>query len=293
MYYLNSVTLEDIFIGAFHVRHRTFVAAHYTHGSLAKTISEGLKNAAEKTGGQPVDLLAAVDEFHMGGRIATQALADALALSEQHHVLDIGCGLGGTARHLSTSYGCKVSGVDLTPEYVDVGNQLNTQLGLDDKINLSCASATKLPFEDASFDHACMLHVGMNITDKNAVIHEAARVIKSDGRFAIYDVMKTGPTTIAFPVAWADDERTSFVESVETYTSELEQAGFEVVNITNRSELALKVFNKIRTILAEDGPPPLGLHIVMGANAKEKLRNMFANVDQGIVAPIQVIARRK
>ncbi|MCK0126253.1 class I SAM-dependent methyltransferase [Gelidibacter sp. F2691] len=269
------------------------VAAHYTHGALAETISQGLANAAEKTGGHPVDLLAAVDEFHMGGRIATQALADALALSEQHHVLDIGCGLGGTARHFATSFGCKVSGIDLTPEYVDVGNQLNTQLDLDKKINLTRASATNLPFDDASFDRACMLHVGMNIADKNAVVREAARVIKADGSFAIYDVMRTGADPIAFPVAWADDDTTSFVEPIEAYTSELENAGFEIVDITNRSELALKVFNKIKTILAENGPPPLGLHIVMGANAKQKLSNMFTNVDQGIVAPVQVIARRK
>ena len=69
---------------------------------------------------------------------------------------------------------------------------------------MRCASALDIPFEDAAFTAAYMMHVGMNIADKGQLICEAARVIKPGGRFVIYDVMQMRNTTLSYPLPWAE-----------------------------------------------------------------------------------------
>lgn len=268
------------------------VAGHYSHGALGEAIRAGLSAMRTTSMAEPVELLAAVDEFHMGGRRATKTLAEALDINPGHHVLDIGCGLGGTARFLASTYGCKVTGIDLTAEYVAVGNELNDEVGLAGQINLSEANATDLPFADAGFDRASLLHVGMNIADKAKLFQEAARVIKPGGYLGVYDVMRTNDLPITFPVAWAENETTSFVEPVDIYRATLEAAGFRIIDIADRNDIALLFFEAIKKRLAEGGPPPLGLHIVMGSDAKLKVGNMHVNVETGTISPVQIIAQR-
>ena len=65
--------------------------------------------------------------------------------------------------------GCRVTGVDLTAEFVDTGGALCDWLGLADRVRLRCASALDMPFEDAAFTAAYMMHVGMNIAEKTAL----------------------------------------------------------------------------------------------------------------------------
>ena len=112
------------------------------------------------------------------------------------NVLDIGCGLGGPARFSVNRYGCKVRGIDLNEEFVEVGNTLSSWIGLEKQIELEQASAVKMPFNDNSFDVAYMIQVGMNIQDKTGLCKEAHRVIKGGGYFGIYDVMITGDSNL-------------------------------------------------------------------------------------------------
>lgn len=268
------------------------VAEHYTHGALAEAIQAGLQSMRQSSDASPVDLLAGVDEFHMGGRPATKTLASRLHLGPGNLVLDVGCGLGGTARFLATAFGCRVSGIDITPEYVEVGSQLNRNLGLSDQIELVVGSGLDLPFDERQFDRATMLHVGMNIDDKGALMAEIGRVTKPGALFGLYDVMRRSDRPVVYPVAWAADDSTSFLGSQDDYVAALTAAGFEILEIEDKREVALKFFETIKARLAKGGPPPLGLHIVMGKDAKIKVGNMFANVEGGSVSPVQILARR-
>ena len=268
------------------------VADHYTHGTLAEVIAAGLAQMRLGSDADPLDLLAAVDEFHMGGRAATKGLAEWLDLGAANRVVDIGCGLGGTARFLHSAYGCAVEGIDLTPEYIEVGRGLNRAVGLSDGIRLAVASAVDLPFEAAAFDRATMLHVGMNIADKAALMGEVARVTRRGALFGIYDVMRQGAGPVVYPVAWAADEATSFLGAPEDYRAALEGAGFEVLRVQDNRTAALAFFDAIKARLAAGGPPPLGLHIVMGRDAKAKVANMHANLLSGAISPVQMLARR-
>jgi hypothetical protein len=81
------------------------VSRHYTHGKLIDAISGGIVALGKTIDTVSVDDLAPVDEFHIGGRRASEEFLDQLGLSAQMHVLDIGCGLGGAAR-LMRVYSC-------------------------------------------------------------------------------------------------------------------------------------------------------------------------------------------
>ena len=148
------------------------VAAHYTHGQLLERIRSGLEAIGKTPGTVTVDDLAPVDEFHIGGRQASEDFISQLQLSADDHTLDVGCGIGGTSRFVANFFGCRVTGIDLTPEFVSTGQTLCDWVGLSGQVELHQGDATAMPFTDESFDAAFMLHVGMNIANKGELFAE-------------------------------------------------------------------------------------------------------------------------
>lgn len=267
------------------------VAQHYARSGLEAAILDALAAAGRDPDRLAPEDLAAVDEFHLGGRAATAALAADLALAPDERVLDLGCGIGGPARYLAAAHGCRVSAIDLTEAFVHTAEALTRRCGLADRVSFRRASALALPFADGTFDAATLIHVGMNIADKATLFREVLRVLRPAGRFGVYDLMRVGDGTIVHPVPWATTEETSFVATVEEYRRLLGAAGFEIVAAADRRELALALWREQRARAAREGPPPLGLHLLMGPGAAERLGNAVAAVERGVIAPIQLIAR--
>lgn len=267
------------------------VAAHYTHGALEKTILDTLRAAGTDVDRLTATDLSAVDEFHLGWRDATVAFAKDLGLSAGMRVLDIGSGIGGPARYFAEAHGCRVTGIDLTPEFVQVAGALTRRCGLSDKVEFREASATGLMFEDGVFDVATLIHVGMNIEDKEKVFAEARRVLRPGGRFGVYDIMRGavgGP--IPYPMPWARTRETSFVEAPATYRKHLADAGFKIESEQDRSAFVRDLARKRRAQAEKEGPSPLGIHI-LGADMKERLANVMRALEAGLIAPTQMIAR--
>lgn len=270
------------------------VANHYAHGALLKAISDGVAKLGKTTTTVTMDDLAPVDEFHIGGRVATLEFLEQLAIRPGDHVLDLGCGLGGASRFATHTYGCRVTGVDLTPEYVETGNALCSWVGLSDKIILEVGNAAALPYPDETFDRAYMLHVGMNIADKDRVMSELYRVVRRGAKVGIYDVMRVSDGDLTFPVPWAAGPEGSALAPVGTYKAALEHSGFTVVAERNRREFALEFFAKLQAkVASSDGPPPLGLHILMGSTAPLKVKNMIDNISRNIIAPVEIVAEKR
>ena len=267
------------------------VVQHYTHGSLERAVLDALKAAGKDIERLAPADLAPVDEFHTAGRSATVEFAKQFNPPRGAYLLDIGSGLGGASRYFAENYGCRVSGIDLTDEYVRVAESLAKRTGLDRAVDYKQASALALPFPAGAFDGAYMMHVGMNIEDKAKLFAEVRRVLKPKGLFGIYDVMLEGKGELSYPVPWATAGETSFVESAASYKRLLQAAGFEVRNERNRREFAIDFFRKQRELAEKDGPPALGLHVIIGATAAQKMANYFGMVERGLVAPTEIIAR--
>jgi 2-polyprenyl-3-methyl-5-hydroxy-6-metoxy-1,4-benzoquinol methylase len=111
------------------------VARHYTHGSLQAAIFGALEASGKDTDRLEPGDLPAVDEFHIGGRQATVDFATQLGVRPSLHLLDIGCGLGGASRYFAHEHGCRMTGVDLTEEYVLTAKTLSERVGLGHQVS--------------------------------------------------------------------------------------------------------------------------------------------------------------
>lgn len=268
------------------------VNEHYTHGSLERAILDALAASGKDPDRLTPADLAPVDEFHVGGRQATADLGAELGVEPGWRLLDIGSGLGGASRYFAQEFQCSVTGIDLTDEYVRTAQSLARRVGLEKLVAYQQGNALVLPFAPASFDGAYMLHVGMNIEDKAKLFASVRHVLKPGGVFGIYDVMRTGEGDLSFPVPWASSPETSFVKSVGAYRLLLEDAGFAVERERNRRAFAIGFFEQMRAAAAQaGGPPPLGLHILMGATAPQKAANMILNLERGLIAPTEIVSR--
>ncbi|MBS0517460.1 MAG: class I SAM-dependent methyltransferase [Proteobacteria bacterium] len=267
------------------------VARHYEHGSLEAAILAALQSAGKEPDKLAHADLAPIDEFHIGGRRATMDLSAQLDLPRGARVLDVGCGIGGASRYFALERGWHIDGIDLTPEYVSVAGQMSKRIGLGDAVAYHQASATALPFADGTFDGAYMLHVGMNIADKQAAFTEIRRVLKPGGIFAIYDVMRESDGEFVYPVPWSSEPATNFIDTAETYKRLLTAAGFAIEKERSRRDFAIEFFRQMRQRMAQGGPPPLGLQIVMGPTAPQKVANMIALLERGVIAPTEIVSR--
>ncbi|MGO4573441.1 class I SAM-dependent methyltransferase [Microvirga sp. 2TAF3] len=267
------------------------VARHYSHGSLERAILDALSASGKDIEHLAASDLSGADEFHLGWWAETEELAHELGFSRDTHMLDIGSGIGGPARHFAETLGCRVTGIDLTGEFVEVANALTRRCGLADRVAFEQASALDMPFDDATFDGAILVHVGMNIADKAKLFKEARRVLKPGARFGVYDIMLMEDDALPYPMPWAATPETSFVEPVDTYRSLLTAAGFTVEKERNRRDFALKLGREMRENAAMHGAPPLGLHILMGPATPERLGNVMRTLERGTIAPIEVIVR--
>lgn len=269
------------------------VSDHYLHGDLLHSIEAALPKLGKTLESITVEDLGPVDEFHIGGRMATDRLLSQLNFSESDRILDVGCGLGGASRYIASKHDNSVTGIDLAKEYIDTGNVLCTWVGLDNKVSLHQGSALDMPFEDESFEGGLMLHVGMNIEDKVKLFAEIYRVLKPGALFGVYDIMQIKKGELSYPVPWATESSTSKLASPDQYKDAITNAGFTISLEENRRDFALEFFKQMKAKTeAMGGPPPLGLHTLMKESTPIKLKNMVDNIAADLIAPVEIIIQK-
>jgi ubiquinone/menaquinone biosynthesis C-methylase UbiE len=270
------------------------VAQHYGKGGLLDRILGALTEAGKDIDHLTIDDLAPVDEFHSRRRLATEELAAMLAPSATDHVIDIGSGLGGPSRYLAATYGCRVSGIDLTPEFVATAMALTARVGLTERVQFRVGSALDLPFPDAGFACAWSQNVAMNIADRPRYYAEMHRVLRPGGRLAIQDVAMGNEGGLQFPVMWADRPEISFLRTPEETRAMLEAAGFRVIQWIDNTETVLaEVEAERRRISAKPGNPLiLGVHVVVGPSFREKMRNAQEAMAEGRTRLINAVLTR-
>ncbi len=250
------------------------VARHYGKGGLLERMLAALQQAGKDMDRLTIDDLAPIDEFHSRRRTATAELGALLAPVATDRAIDIGSGVGGPSRYLAATYGCRVSGVDLTQEFVDTATALTGLVGLSERVDFRQGSALDLPFPDASFDLAWSQNVAMNIQDRPRYYAEMHRVLKPGGRLAIQDVTQGPGGPIDFPVMWADRADISFLRTQDDTRTMLETAGFTVEHWIDNTDIARAEAAAERArMTGTEGPPILGIHVVVGPSFREKMRN--------------------
>jgi SAM-dependent methyltransferase len=268
------------------------IQTHYTRSDLANVILGALEKAGKDLNRLTPEDLAPIDEFHIRGRAATLELARAAGLDSTRRVLDVGSGIGGTSRCLATEFGCRVTGIDLTDEYCRAAEILSAKIGLAELVDFRQGDATHLPFDDGAFDVVWTEHVAMNIPDKSRLYREMHRVLKPGGTLAIYDILAGPSGPVLFPVPWARTPDTSFLVRPDELRKLLEEAGFTVADWADTTDAARGWFVSLAEKIRKEGLPPLGFHLLMGADFQAMAQNQRRNLEEGRIVLAQVIAKR-
>ena len=210
------------------------VEAHYGSEGIAQRILDALAKAGVSD--ITPQTLGPADQLHAGGIEATRNLAKMSGMKAGDRVLDMGSGLGGPARVFASEFGCDVTGIDLTPEFVRDATLLTERCGLSEKVRFEVGSALALPYEDASFDVVVTEHAVMNIRDRDTFYREAFRALKPGGAFAFFDTLKGEGPEPTYPLPWAPTADISFLLTADETRASLKKAGFveeEWVDIPN------------------------------------------------------------
>jgi len=247
---------------------------HYSVGDLLQRFEKAFQAVGKDRAHLQVDDLAPADEYHVRGRQATVELAELAGIESHFKVLDIGCGLGGSARFLASQYGCHVTGLDVTAEYCAVAGELSQWVGLGERTSFRQGDAVDLPFADGEFDLVWSEHVQMNIPDKSGFVAEIKRVLKPRGRFVFHDIFSIDGQQPHFPVPWSEGPDLSFLTMADTTRAGLESAGFEATVWRDTSATTIAWFEAVSAKLAKSGPPTVGLHLLMGESTMPMLRNL-------------------
>jgi sarcosine/dimethylglycine N-methyltransferase len=269
------------------------VERHYGRGRLLDSILAALRETGKDLARLKPEDLAPIDEFHIRGREATLELARLASLEPGSRALDVGCGLGGSARYLASEHGCRVTGIDLTREYVDIASALAGMVGLGDKVDFRQASALQLPFDDGSFDVVWTQHVQMNIEDKTTLYREIARVARPGGAFLFHDIFGGDGRSLHYPVPWAEEPSISFLTAPGEARRILEEVGFIVRAWVDATQPSLEWILAAMERIKASGPLPLGTHLLMGDTAKAKFENIIRNLREGRLVVYQAFAERR
>jgi len=260
---------------------------YYSPSDLYNNIIRGLKQLGTDLSKVTLDDLQPVDEFHIRGDVATKELIELAEFSSDMHILDMGCGIGGSTRRLAYETGCRVTGIDLSLEYIDVAQRLTTLLNLQEQVAFHACSALALPFDANSFDGAWSLQMNMNVDDKLAWLKEIYRVLKPGGRAVLYEVCGNESVPLYFPLPWAQNSSMSFLVPPELLRELILSAGFDIAVWRNKTDQAKKAFAHVTEPKGAPKMPALGVYLLVGKDIQTKAYNLHRNLDKGAVSLIE------
>ena len=266
------------------------IHGYYSPNDLYDKIIEGLNKLGKDLSKVTLDDLQPVDEFHIRGDAATKELIALAGFTPAMHILDVGCGIGGSTRRLSKETGCRVTGIDLSDEYIETAIRLTELLGMQDRVDFHATSALDLPFDDDAFDGVWSLQMNMNVEDKLGWLKETYRVLKPGGRAVLYEVCGGKNTPLHFPVPWAQDSSMSFLVPPEAFREVVTAAGFEIEVWHDKTDLAQKAFANAKEPVGEPNLPVLGVYMLVGNDIGTKAYNLHRNLDEERVSLIETVA---
>lgn len=266
--------------------HATDLArTHYRADGLLDRIKTALDRIAPHDAPLSVAQLAPLDQFHTRGILATTELAEEAALTAASRVLDLGSGIGGPARYIAATYGCQVTGVDLSSSFVETAQYLTARCGLAERAVFEEGNILSLLFPAASFDAAFLQHVAMNIQDRASLYAEVHRILKPGGRFVTYDLVQRSGEAI-YPAPWARDASASHLLTEDETRTALETAGFKVQLWRDDTPAAVEWFQTALAAPPQNGP---NLGVVMGPEFSTATANLARNLRENRLGVLSAV----
>jgi SAM-dependent methyltransferase len=272
----------------FSLEYEEAINNQYGKSNLGAQILATLQNKGIDSDKKIQEALYPIEELHLRGRRVTIELAQEASLNENMKVLDIGCGIGGSARALVSNFGCEVIGIDLCYEFCRAADLLNERLGYIDKIKIHHGDALDMPFNNSSFDIIFIQHVLMNIKNKERLISEIYRILRPKGRLALNTICAGSVNPIHFPVIWANNPSISFLRSPNELQQLFGTSGFKELLWRNDTNRVLEEIKTRRSKPPSNKPRPISLDLIV-ADTRIKWKNIVRNLEEGRIMVIQGI----
>ncbi len=273
------------------------VREHYDRGVSSGAMLDAILEELTTTGHNLDELtwqaLERLDQFHLGGGRATLAMARLAGIGHGEQILDVGGGVGGAARALAATLGCHVTVLDLSEAYAEVGRALTDRMRLSDLVEFRVGNALHIPLGDESVDVAWTQHSTMNIEDKERLYAELYRVVRSNGRLAMHEIVAVDDAPpLHFPVPWADAPELSFVRSAADMRSTIAAAGFVERAWEDTTISALAWMREVVERAAAASRPPQAQRVLLGPGAADAFRTIRRNLEEGRAAVVEGVFSR-
>ena len=270
------------------------VSAHYNSEDLKDKIFKALENLGRDITSLTPKELAPIDQLHTGGAWATRAVLELAGIEPGSRILDAGCGIGGSSRLMADESGHRVTGIDLSDEFIRAARALTESTLLSDRVEFRQGSILDMPFEDQSFDAVLCQHVLMNIEDKPAALTEFHRVLRPGGKLILHEVVKGQSGPAAYPVPWASGPEISHLESSENTGQWIREAGFAPASEIDGTPKALQWWLKAKAAAKKNAAPgTFGPALIFGENASRFGVNMSANLETDCIRVIEAVFEKE
>lgn len=171
------------------------------------------------------------DQDHYGGEAAVLDLAAAVGLQDGDRIIDICAGVGGPSRLLAEKFThARFLAFDLNGGRCRGAHRLNGLVGLDRQIDVVQGDAQGMPFADNSLDIALSQEAFLHIPDKQAVLNEAARILRAGGRLGFTDLVAGPALEEADRAALEAGMEMRALQTVPDYMSKFRAAGLSLVS---------------------------------------------------------------
>ena len=269
------------------------VEVFWTRGDIHSRVHLALTKANLVNKKLEIEELFPIDQYHARGIAATVDLGKRMPIKKNQSILDIGCGLGGPARYYAKEFECIITGIDITPSFVEIGNEFNKITSMSNKVELKVGNGEILNFKNETFDGAYSQHVTMNISEREKFFSEAFRVLKKGGFFAFTEHglgIKGNPI---FPLPWADNKKMSFLLPPEETILLLKKVGFSNIEIVETGDKYISGYEKLTNPSPKKEKPILGIHVIGGESMKERSVNSMKSIKENRTLPFEVVCKKQ
>ena len=264
----------------------------WTRGDIFSRVQHAMSEAGLINKELNIEDLFPIDQYHARGIAATVDLGKRMPISKNQKIIDIGCGLGGPARYYAKEFKCFITGIDITPSFIEIGNEFNKLTSMSDNIKLLVGNGEILDFKNETFDGAYSQHVTMNISDRKKFFSEAFRVLKKDSFFAFTEHGLGPEGNPIFPLPWADSSEMSFLLPPETTISILKDIGFSDIKIIETADKYISGYEKLIGLKSAKKKPVLGIHVIGGESMKQRSTNSMQSIKENRTLPFEIVCKK-